>query len=191
MKTFRFFDSAVVALVSLGILMPAPQASAAQPVPSVTVVNRAAADVALTPQGQLLGRVVDHSGQPQAKQEVIVRQGNIEVARATTNERGVFQVSQLRGGVYEVASGATSGTYRMWTPQAAPPQAGEQALLVVGENGTRGQYGMIGSGKVILIAIATTGVVLGLVALKRISDLEDEVDQMDEDEGGVQTPESP
>jgi hypothetical protein len=52
MKTFRFFDSAVVALVSLGILMPAPQASAAQPVPSVTVVNRAAADVALTPQGE-------------------------------------------------------------------------------------------------------------------------------------------
>ena len=190
MRTMHFFDSAIVALVSLGILLPTPQTNAAQPVPTVQIVNRAVADVALTAKGELVGRVVDQSGLPQQNQDVVIRQGTAEVARTTTTEAGAFHISNVRSGVYEVAAGKTSGTYRVWTPQAAPPQSGEQALLVVGQNGDRGQYGTIVGSRIILVALATTGIVLGLIALKRISDLEDDTDSNDGG-GGNQAPESP
>jgi hypothetical protein len=172
MQAFHVFQRAAVSLAVMGMLLPQPPAIAAsqsKPLP-VKTVSGGIADVALNSHGALVGRVVDHTGAAQAQQEVIVRQGQIQVARATTDKSGTFVVPNLKGGVYEVASGATSGNYRLWTAQAAPPKSGEQALLVLGKNGARGQFGMIGDGTVLLFTVAVAALVIGIIALDKAND---------------------
>jgi hypothetical protein len=175
MNTTTFLQRAAISLAALGILTPpATLRAAAQPKPlAVQTVDRAVADVALNVHGALRGRVVDRAGVAQAKQEIVVRQGDVVLARTTTDERGAFTVAGLRGGTYEVGTGQTTGTYRLWTAPAAPPKAGEQALLVVGQNGARGNYGMIAGGSVILFGIAIAALIVSVLALDEANDEED------------------
>lgn len=179
MKTFQMIQRAAVTVAAMGLLFPQVQLVAAQQqkVTAVKTVAAAVADVALTPQGALVGRVVDHAGVPQANREVLVRQGQAVVARTATDKSGTFTVSNLKGGAYQVASGATTGNYRLWTEQAAPPKAGEQALLVLGENGARGQFGMIGDGTIVIFTVAIAALVLSIIAL-------DEANENDNSNGG-------
>lgn len=172
MQAFRVFQRAAIGLAVVGILIPQSQIAAAsqpQTLP-VKTVSGGIADVALNSHGALVGRVVDHTGAAQAEQEVVVRQGTATLARATTDKSGRFVVPNLKGGMYEVASGATTGNYRLWTAEAAPPKSGEQALLVLGQNGARGKFGMVGGGTVFLFAVAVAALVIGIVALEEAND---------------------
>lgn len=163
-------------LAAAGLLLPAPPVQADQFSLPMQTVDRAIADIKLTAHGDLIGRVVDHNGTAKAEQVVLIRQGALEVARVTTDRSGTFRVPRQRGGTYQLVSGTTSGHYRVWPASSAPPKAGEQALLVLGEQGTRGQFGMIGDGTVLLFAAATAALVVSLVALKQASDAEDGAD---------------
>ncbi len=177
MKSMNLVKGAAVALATLGLMLPAPQVQAASSQPmKVRVVDASVLDIGMQ-DGVFAGRVVDHTGTVAKNAEVVVRQGSKEVARATTDESGRFAVEGLRGGVYEVASGKTVGNYRVWDAEMAPPSANEQALLVLGENGTRGQFGALGGGGILLTAAVIAGLIISIISLDRINDVDDKLDQ--------------
>ena len=97
----------------------------------------------------------------------MIKQGKTEVTRTITDKEGSFAAKNLKGGVYTVASGSTEGTYRTWSEKTAPPSANDQALLVVGKNGARGQVGAVrgplleGGGEILLIG----GLIAGGIGL--------------------------
>ncbi len=96
-------------------------------------------DVTLHEGGVLLGQVVDAQGASLANTPVSLVSGGKEVARTQSDHTGKFTVSGLKGGVYQVASVNHQGTYRLWSPQTAPPAAGRGILLVSSEDIARGQ----------------------------------------------------
>jgi len=177
MKITSLAQGAAVALATLGLMFPAPSLQAAQGAQKMTVqtTNAAILDIGLE-QGVFAGRVVDHTGTPAKNAEVTVRQGSHEVAKTTTDANGRFAVKGLRGGVYEVASGKTVGTYRVWQSEVAPPAAKEHALLILGENGARGQFGGGGGGVIIIAAAVIASLIISAIALDRINDVDDKID---------------
>jgi hypothetical protein len=88
-------------------------------------------DVALRPGGVLVGGLVRADGAPVSGTPVEVRQQGRMVASATTDGRGWFAISGIRGGLYEVTTGGSSAGCRAWTAETAPPIASEALLLVV------------------------------------------------------------
>jgi uncharacterized protein with FMN-binding domain len=168
--------SSIAALTTLGLLLSVPHVQAAsQPARQLTVQHTDAKmlDIGLK-EGRFQGRVVDHAGSPVANAPVVIRQGEKEVAKTTTNQHGQFAVTGLKGGVYEVSSGKTVGIYRVWQETATPPAAKEQALLILGQNGERGQFGSMGGGVVLLAAISIAALVIALIALNEALDDEPE-----------------
>lgn len=171
-----FFHGAIVALTTAGICLPqglllAADSPVAPKQASVTKVV-ASADVRLSSGGTLSGRVVDHTGNALEGAEVVVRQGKAEVARAVTDDSGLWVVKNLSNGVYQASSGATTGQFRVWGETAAPPAAKDHALLVMGENGARGQFGSYDPALWLIGGLAVTGVALGGVALSQSNDSE-------------------
>lgn len=184
MKLTNLVKGAVVTLAALGMVMPQGQVQAAtgfKTIKAVKTVDVSVIDIALS-QGDLVGRVVDHSGTSMASKEVVVRQGKNEIAKVKTDANGVFAVSNLKGGLYEVTSGTTTGTFRVWTESAAPQTAAEQALLVMGENGTRGGSGsfggLMGDGTLVLTAAVIATLIISAIALGKINDLQDDVNHI-------------
>ena len=144
-KGFAFIKSAAVALAMVGIVFPQTRILAEQKpssAPEVKVVaENSILDVSLGKSGAFNGRTVDHTGAPVKGAKVVLKQGKAEVGQSVTDGEGRFAVQNLKSGVYQVSCGATEGTYRLWAQQSAPPAAKSQGLLVLGENGARGQYG--------------------------------------------------
>jgi hypothetical protein len=171
-----FLRASIAALTTLGLMLATPHVQAAsQPAGKLQVqmTDAKVLDIGLH-QGAFEGRVVDHTGAAVKSAEVVVRQGQKEIAKTVTNEHGQFAVAGLKGGVYEVASGKTVGAYRVWQEAAAPPSAKEQALLVLGQNGERGQFGAMGGGVLLLTGIAIAALIVGIIALDKANDLESE-----------------
>ncbi len=111
-------------------------------------------DVALQAGGRLTGHVVDGQGRPMKGATVTVRQRDRVLATTTTDSKGRFQVMNLRGGSYEIAAGQGSGLYRVWTEQAAPPNARNSVAIVSKASVIRGQL-FSGTN-----ALVTTGVLV-------------------------------
>ena len=176
MNGFRLVKGAAISLATLSMVFPqiglladeaqAPARAAAKATRVVT-----APDVALTTGGTFSGRVVDHAGKALEGAQVTVRQGKTEVSKTVTNKEGIYSFKNVKGGVYQVASGNTEGTFRVWAERTAPPAAKEHALLVMGENGARGQFGAVDPTLVILTAGVIASVVIGAIILKKVNDL--------------------
>lgn len=184
MKFQSMFQSAVVALATLGMIIPATPAMAANRGPvvkSVKTVEAAAFDVALSTEGELVGRVVDQTGAAVAGVQVTVRQGQKEIATAKSDSTGTFTVANLKTGQYDVAAGQTVGHYRVWSESVAPQSAGVQALLVTSENGVRGgssTFGgmggfgtILGNGNMLLAAGVLTAVIISAITLSEVNDI--------------------
>lgn len=126
-------------------------------------------DVSLGKDGSLTGRTVNHNGSPVVNAVVLIKQGNIESARTLTDDLGNFAVKDLKSGVYQIQCAATVGTYRVWNEKAAPPSAKPHTLLVLGENGTRGQYGLtetiVGPNLGLILLVSTTGLALAATVI--------------------------
>jgi hypothetical protein len=136
-------------------------------------------DVALTAGGTFTGRVVDQSGAAMEGAEVTVKQEEKEICRVVTDRTGTFTVSNLKGGVYTITSGATTGSYRLWAEKTAPPSANSQGLLILGQNGARGQFAAVDGGGNLLIAslvLLTLGV--GIASLVELENLKDQVNKI-------------
>jgi hypothetical protein len=182
MSGIRFVKGAAFSLATLGILMPQARlcAETAQPKSSaakVSQVNRIP-DLALTAGGTMTGRVCDHSGKVLEGAEVVLKQGNKEVARTVTDKDGLYSFTNLKSGLYNAGSGNTEGVYRVWSEKTAPPSAKQHALLVMGENGARGQFGSVDPTLIILTAGVIAAVVLSAIAVNKISDVNDKVDKI-------------
>jgi hypothetical protein len=177
MQKFSLFRASIAALTTLGLMLSCPQVQAAPQTARPLVVQTTDAkilDIGLKTSGTFQGRVVDHTGTPVANAAVVIRQGEKTVAKVQTDAQGRFAVAGLKGGVYEVASGKTVGMYRVWQESAAPPAAKEQALLVLGQNGERGQFGSLGGGTLLLAAVVVAALIVGIIALSDDDDEEDE-----------------
>lgn len=176
MNGIRFLKGAAVVLATLGFVVPSPKLFAdgqtAKQQPVKKAQKSQIPDVSLAG-GSFSGRVVDHSGTVLEGAEVVIKQGKTEVTRVVTDKNGVFTAKNMKGGVYQVSSGNTDGVFRLWTEKSAPPAAKGQALLVMGENGGRGQFGAIDPTIVLLTAGVIAAVVLSAIALDKINSLED------------------
>lgn len=166
MKCFSLVRGAAVALAALGMMIPNAPAIAAGPSRAqVKSVDAKIFDIALA-DGMFKGRVVDHTGAAVEGAAVTIKQNNKEVAHSVTDKSGSFAVANLKTGVYSISSGATEGTYRVWAEKSAPPSAKEQSLLVLGQNGARGNFGYVdGLGTYVIAGIAVAALVVGIIAL--------------------------
>lgn len=139
----RFSRSAwpIVWLAAAGLLLPASNIAVAAPPVEVPQQDRPAqvADLVLAEGGMLRGIVVDGSGIPMIKTEVVVMRGGEVAGKTNTDLLGQFSVSGLRGGVYQVVAGQGGATLRLWDAKAAPPSARLAALVVGSPHVVRGQ----------------------------------------------------
>ncbi len=178
MTTIGLIRGAAMSLAALGIALPQAQVLAQSGQPTTRVVTKAdtklAADVVLI-DGAFTGRVVDHTGTPLKGKQVVVKQGDKEIARVSTNEKGVFSVPKVRPGNYVAQTDNTVGNFRVWNEQVAPETAKGHALLVMGENGARGQFGAVDPTLVLLTVAIIASVIISAISLNKINDLEDEV----------------
>ncbi len=176
MNGFRFVKGAAVSLATLSMVFPQAQLMAdgpQSPARAATKSTRAAAvpDVALTTGGTFSGRVVDHAGKVLEGAQVTVRQGKTEVGKTVTDKEGLYSFKNMKGGVYQVASGNTEGVFRVWAEKTAPPAAKEHALLVMGDKGARGQFGAVDPTLVILTGIVIADLIVDSITLNKVNDL--------------------
>lgn len=178
MKCFSLIRGAAVTLAALGMMIPNAPALAAGPQRiTMKTVDAKIFDISMS-QSTFKGRIVDHTGAAVEGAAVTVKQNNKEVAHSVTDKDGSFAVNNLKNGVYTVASGATEGTFRVWNEKSAPPSAKEQGLLVLGQNGARGQFGCCGGGDSccwLVAGLATAGLIVGIVTLVRVNDAIDKI----------------
>jgi hypothetical protein len=136
------------ALAALGMVLPS-SVMAAAPVAATPAAKAPLAaapavavnDIALRPGGVLLGQVVDQQGVAKAGTPVTIEFAGKEVARTTTDERGVFAAQGLRGGQYKINTVEGSSECRLWAADTAPPSARPAALVVTGNDLVRGMPG--------------------------------------------------
>ncbi|WP_397568919.1 carboxypeptidase-like regulatory domain-containing protein [Schlesneria sp. T3-172] len=144
-KGLAFIKYAFVTLAATGVVFPQTRLLAEQRVPAKPAVKivaeNATLDVTLGQGNVFNGRAVDQSGTPVEGQKVIVKRGSAVIGQSVTDSEGRFAIKNVKSGVYQVSCGATQGSYRFWTEKAAPPSSRTQGLLVLGENGARGQCG--------------------------------------------------
>ena len=122
----RTLRGSLAALAVVGFCVPQSLLAAGLETGSTGVVT----DVALFDGGALVGQVVDSQGHPLSNVSVLVKQGVMVRAMATTDEKGVFHVRGLQGGVYQVVTPNGQAAYRLWAPGSAPPASKEGVLLV-------------------------------------------------------------
>lgn len=177
MKITQMLQGVAASLAAVGLLLPPGWVHAeTSPIQSKRQVNKLAADVVLQ-QGQFTGRVVDHQGHPLAGRKVTVFEGQKVIAESVTNERGIFSIKDLKPGQYVASSGNTAGVFRVWSESSAPPSAKGHALLVMGENGGRGQFGAIDPALVLLTAATIAAVVISAITLDRVNEIDDKIPQ--------------
>lgn len=122
--------------VAWGLLTPQLPVLADSPTP----VNRVEVkNISLGPSGTLTGKVVDANGVGIEGAMVVVHLGNNIVAKTVTDAAGSYTVTNLRGGTYQITAGQTTGLFRLWTENTAPPSSFEQALIVSNPQVVRGQ----------------------------------------------------
>lgn len=133
MRMVIFLRGAAISLAALAFCIPT-MVFAAGPAakPAVT-------DIALKDGGVLLGQIVDPQGKGLQNTNVSLRHYDHEVVATKTGAEGYFAIKDVRGGVYQIASGDGIGVYRLWAPGTAPPTAQEGVLLVANDTVIRGQ----------------------------------------------------
>lgn len=177
MNGMKLVKGAAIVLATLGMVLPGPVFAADGKAPgkdSIKIAKKGQIpDISLAAGGMFAGRVVDHNGNPLEGAEVVIKQNKKELARVVTDEKGVFSHPEMKGGIYQVSSGNTDGVFRLWTEKTAPPAAKGHALLVMGENGARGQFGGADPTLVLLALVTLATLVVAVISLDEIQDIKD------------------
>jgi hypothetical protein len=87
-------------------------------------------DIALDSHGTFRGQVFSENGTPASEITIHVLKNGRALTTVTTDREGQFEISGLRGGVYQLMAGDSVVNYRVWAPRTAPPAAQQFALLV-------------------------------------------------------------
>ena len=173
MNILRLLKITAILLALPGIVLPQSRILANEQKPPsfrVKLVKpNSILDAKLGKDGAFTGRTIQHDGTPVVGAIVVVKRGQTIVGQSVTDEHGNFAVKNLKSGVYEVGSGITTGSYRLWTEASAPPAAKPHGLLVLGENGARGQYGLtetiLGSNLGLILLATTTALSAAALAV--------------------------
>jgi hypothetical protein len=160
MKLVVIIRGTVVALASIGMLLPQLALGVETAQPSSSVLSTEVRDVALQEDGVLKGQVLDTQGAPLPGIPVVVARQGQPVATTKTAADGSFAVTGLRGGIYEIVTAQGSAVYRLWAPRTAPPAATASALIVSEDTVVRGAIG--GFSPWILGAIVAAAVAIPL-----------------------------
>ena len=139
MNLAKIVKKFAVVLTVVGIVLPRIVVAEQVTRPSNTTVS----DVALAKSGTLRGQVVDTDGQPIHGSKVEIRTGIQLIATSTTNDRGEFVVTGLRGGVYHLSTAQGETTVRAWAEGTAPPATQQGILVVDGDSTVRGSSFLI------------------------------------------------
>ncbi len=134
MKLYRNFKTGLAALAVAGTLLPVDALEASQPETArqeqAAKVASLIRDVKLTEDGLFRGHVADGKQEAVTNAVVSVRQARKEIVRTKTDANGVFEVTNLKPGVYYVVAGTSHGVYRVWSNRTAPPKAMASAKMV-------------------------------------------------------------
>ncbi|MDA1013579.1 MAG: carboxypeptidase-like regulatory domain-containing protein [Planctomycetota bacterium] len=172
MKGLKLLKSAALSLACCGVLSSQLLAAGPQTATKTSTIS----DVALAQNGILVGQLVDKQGRGVEGAVVSVQFGKREIARTVTNEKGLYRVQGLRGGVHQVVAGRQSQVFRFWNADTAPPAAKTSALTVLGSNGVvRGQLGTGGTTNLLSLGAGAAGLGVGISNNSKLNDLEDEV----------------
>ena len=96
-------------------------------------------DLSLTAEGLLQGQVSNAKKAASSRVMVSIRQNRKEVHRARTDDKGRFEVSGLKPGIYYIVAGTGHGLYRVWASKMAPPKALKTARIISDTTLTRSQ----------------------------------------------------
>ncbi len=179
---FRFVKGAAACLATIGMMVPQARILADAPPPKPEAgktpqINHIP-DLILTEGGTMTGRVCDKSGKVIEGTKVVLKQDNKVIGTTMTNKDGVYSFKNLKGGIYSPSAGNTEGVFRAWSEKTAPPSAKGHALLVMGENGARGQFGSVDPTLILLTAGVIAGVTVGALALSKINQVSDQVNNI-------------
>lgn len=155
-----------------------------QPAKSVAESRSTVVDVKLGADGSLSGSIVDAKNRPRSATVVTLRQGRRVVARASTDGKGHFAITGLRGGLYQLRVDGTQLTCRAWASQTAPRSAVASTRIVADPPVLRGQDGPVVRGQnglfddpVISSGVTTALIVGGIVgAMFLIAELDENDD---------------
>jgi hypothetical protein len=182
MRFTQMLQRAAVGLACLGMMVPNAGALAAGPGQTAnagqTAKTPAFVDVALSGGGTLTGRVINAEGLPVDGAAVSIHQGDQEIARTVSDRNGLYAVRGLRGGNYYIKGGQGLGLFRLWAENTAPPAAKPQAVVVSDAEIARGQFGGLDLVTVTLLGTSIAGVTLGAIAVHKLKNLEDDVDEL-------------
>lgn len=181
----QFFQSLVVLLAAASLLGSQVLLSAAQVVSSTRAV-----DVALMADGSLVGSVVDTSGHSRGKTVIEVRRGRRVVARTLSNDKGLYTVTNLPGGLYQVRVDGTETLIRAWAPGTAPRSASSRLQVIANAPIIRAQAeeapptgagsssgGLFGGGGMsagLTTALVIGGVIGAIVIIDELNDDDDD-----------------
>lgn len=142
-------------------------------------------DVALDARGILHGSFVDQLGLPLPRTQVIARQGKTKTRKTITNGAGAFQLTGLKGGIWNITVGSQSTLHRVWAPEIAPPIAKSRILVVKRALAIRGQSeeetGMLAAfdnGTLFSVGAGLAGITLGTIGISEASEANDEADAL-------------
>ena len=159
----KLFHGMAAVLTSAGLSLP-PSAMAESPAVRPAEQHKAdvLADVALAKGGVLRGQVVDTQNKPIAGQTVSLRSTTGHEITGMTNEQGYFMLSGLRGGTYAATTEGSTGMFRLWAADTAPPSAIPGVMLMPGRGAVRGQNGGFARGGLVILGITGAIVAVGL-----------------------------
>ena len=187
MKVRNVLTSALAGMACFGTLIPQQSLSAADSTveqrvskADATAQTKKIIDIELDQQGRLLGVLVDTNGKPEPLKKLQIQQGKKVVAEVKTDRAGRFQVSKLRGGVYQIVGKDQTAVVRVWSNGTAPPKSKDAVLLVTGK-ATRGQ-GFIPTGTIsglLGVGIGIAALTVGIVNMRENDDLNRKVNRLE------------
>ena len=174
MGKMRFCTRLVLTFACLGLLLPDGSLRAATPSkPQAVSFSPVVQDVVLSADRSLTGIVVDVDGRPRAGVNVLVETSGKATRHAVTDSQGRFSVSELRGGMVQIATAQGAALCRVWSPGTAPPTAHGRAILVEMPDVVRGQFygpnSQLLSNPWVLAAILTTAITITALVADRDS----------------------
>jgi len=104
------------------------------------VRSQIARDVELSRQGSLSGHVCSPAGVPISNAAVQLKYQGTTIAETTTNDRGDFLITGVRGGAHDLNVGSVATQLRLWKSGTAPDGAGDTVTIAASEFVVRGQY---------------------------------------------------
>ena len=165
MKQSKLIHGLAVVMTSAGLSMPPAAMAETQVRPSAgRQHDEVVADIALAKGGVLHGQVVDAQNKVLAGKKVSLRSVNGQEFTAETNQQGQFALAGLKGGTYTAMTEGSTGTFRLWAAETAPPSAIPGVMLMPGRETVRGQNGGIARGTLIILGITGAIVAVGLAS---------------------------